>query len=74
LGQKIRGEMQMNKIYVFQYINDLEQREGIPLDCGEHVDIRAVNEPRAWDEFKEWARINDETVVQVELIEVEDYA
>ena len=60
----------MDNIYVFQYINDLEQREGIPFDCGEHVDIRAINEPRAWDEFKEWARINDETVVEVQLVEM----
>lgn len=58
-------------IYVFQYINDLEQKEGIPLDCGEMVDIRALDEPRAWDEFKEWARLNDESVVDVELVEVE---
>ena len=60
----------MDNIYIFQYINDLEQNEGIPLDNGEYVDIRAINESRAWDEFKEWARINDETVVEVQLVEM----
>ena len=58
-------------IYYFQYINDLEEKEGIPLDCGELVSIRAINVPRAWDEFKEWVRLNDESVVDVELVEVD---
>lgn len=60
------------KIYAFQYINNHERDAGFELEHGEIVDIRAINEPRAWDEFEEWARLNEERVELVEIVEVDD--
>jgi len=60
------------KIYAFQYINNHEHDAGFKLEHGEIVNIRAINEPRAWDEFEEWARLNEERVELVEIVEVDD--
>jgi hypothetical protein len=60
------------KIYAFQYINNHERDAGFELEHGEIVDIRAINESRAWDEFEEWARLKEERVELVEIVEVDD--
>ena len=56
--------------YVFQYINNHEHDAGFKLEHGEIVDIRALDEPRAWDEFEAWAKDKEERVELVEIIEV----
>lgn len=56
--------------YVFQYINDHELDAGIKLEHGECVEFLALDEPRAWDEFRDWAELKEECVQSVELIEV----
>ena len=55
-------------IYEFQYVTHEESAIGIGLQHGEVVDIMAINEPRAWDEFKSWATAKEENVKEVELI------
>lgn len=59
------------KIYVFQYINNHERDAGFELEHGEMVEIRALDEPRAWDGFEEWVKLKEERVEMVEIVEVE---
>jgi hypothetical protein len=63
--------MSIYKTYVFQYINDHERDAGFELEHGEMVEIRALDEPRAWDGFEEWAKLKEERVELVEIVEVE---
>jgi len=56
--------------YVFQYINDYERDAGFELKHGEIVEFSALDEPRAWDAFDEWAKLKEERVELVEILEV----
>ena len=56
--------------YVFQYINNYERDAGFKLEHGEIVEFSALDEPRAWDAFGEWAELKDEWVVLAEILEV----
>ena len=56
--------------YVFQYINDYERDAGFKLEHGEIVEFSALDEPRAWDEFEAWAKLKEERVELVEILEV----
>ena len=56
--------------YVFQYINDYERDAGFKLEHGEIVEFLALDEPRAWDAFDDWAKLKEERVELVEILEV----
>lgn len=56
--------------YVFQYINNHERDAGFKLEHGECVEVLALDEPRAWDEFEAWAKSKEERVELVEILEV----
>ena len=56
--------------YVFQYINNHEHDAGFKLEHGECVEILALDESRAWDEFEAWAKSKEERVELVEILEV----
>ena len=56
--------------YVFQYINNHERDAGFELKHGECVEFLALDEPRAWDQFEEWAKLKEERVELVEILEV----
>jgi hypothetical protein len=55
---------------VFQYINNHERDAGFKLEHGEIVEFSALDEPRAWDAFDEWAKLKEERVELVEILEV----
>jgi len=56
--------------YVFQYINNYEHDAGFKLEHGEIVEFSALDEPRAWDAFDEWAKLKEERVELAEILEV----
>ena len=56
--------------YVFQYINNHEHDAGFKLEHGECVEFMALDEPRAWDQFEQWAKLKEERVELAEIIEV----
>ena len=52
-----------------QYINIHEANAGIPLSCGEVVDLWGEDENHIWIKFRHWADIKEEHVYDCHMID-----
>ena len=51
-----------------QYINTHEANAGIPLSCGEIVDLQGEDENHIWIKFRHWADIKGEDVYDCRIL------